>query len=74
MNPQNRREFKVWLAAHPVQAVVIFIGINFVGVFAGEIVAGFAGGFAGVVVRGLFLAAAIAVGIAYLSGRWELRR
>lgn len=74
MNRQNWEELKVWLAAHPVQAVIVFIGINFVGVFAGEIVAGFAGGFAGVIVRGLFLAAAIAIGIAYLSGRWKLKR
>ncbi len=71
---QNWEDLKVWLAAHPVLAVTIFISINFVGVFAGELAAGIAGGFVGFLVRGLFLAAAVAVAIAYLSGRWKLRR
>ncbi|WP_119067111.1 hypothetical protein [Rubrobacter indicoceani] len=71
---QSWEDLKVWLASHPFQAVIVFIGINFVGVFAGELAAGVAGGFVGFLVRGLFLTAAVAVGIAYLSGRWKLRR
>lgn len=60
-----------WLGANPVWAVVIFVGLNLIGVLLGEVVGG---GFAGTAVRGVFLAAAIAVGIAFLNGRWERRQ